>query len=508
MWHVLFPKFKRLFSDALTKRAMFEIHGCQMNFNDTEILKGILRGCNEVGSGGLKQSIIYSFTEDPKEADVIFLITCAIRENAEQKIWNRLDHLEALRSSTNKKLIVGVLGCMAERLKEKIFSRNSIVRIICGPDSYRNMPQLLEEAFSGNLSIDTALSFEETYADVSPVRMDANSVSAYVSIMRGCNNMCSFCIVPFTRGRERSRDFHSIEKEVENLTIQGVKEIILLGQNVNSYESKVGPGVPQSHSLSPGFTTICKERDQTSFHFYDLLSHLSKKHPNIRFRFTSPHPKDFPIHLLELIKAMPNVCKNIHMPAQSGSSAVLSRMRRGYDRDSYINLIDSIRAMIPDVSISSDFIVGFCGETDEEFEETMSLMRHVKYNMAYMYAYSMREKTHAHRNYEDSVPEDVKKQRLRSLIDLFYSMSKAEVHRRVGSRQLVLIDGKSKKSAEMLCGRNDGNKTVVLTDNAYQASGALVKIGDFAEVEVLSISGTTLLGTPIKKSGITEFYHQ
>ncbi|CAI5475837.1 unnamed protein product [Closterium sp. Yama58-4] len=380
-----------------------------MNVNDLEVVLGILK------SAGFN----VARADRPEEARVILVNTCAIRENAEAKVWHRLNYFKH----------VAVLGCMAERLKEQLVAADKMVDVVCGPDAYRDLPRLLDEVDAGQPGVNTLLSLDETYADVSPVRLASNSVSAFVTIMRGCDNMCSYCIVPFTRGRERSRPIRSILGEIEELAGQGVKEIYLLGQNVNSYRdtseintvdsvtATVSPSSPASSSLSqphltPGFSTIYKSK-LGGIRFATLLDEASRNFPDIRFRFTSPHPKDFPEELLSLMAARGNVCKSLHLPAQSGSSSVLGRMRRGYSREAYLQLVDRVRSILPDVAISSDFI------TEEEHQETLSLMRAVQYDMAYMFAYSLRPRTHAHRRLEDDVPEEVKQQRLSELVSTF-----------------------------------------------------------------------------------------
>ncbi|CAH1955501.1 unnamed protein product [Acanthoscelides obtectus] len=348
-----------------------------MNVNDAEIVLAILKNND------------FEPTKDLIEADVILILTCAIRDSAEEKIWGRLGFLKGLKR-TRKKVFAGLLGCMAERLKTKVLETSDMVDLVAGPDSYRDLPRLLSLTDTDQRSVNVLLSLDETYADISPVRLNENSISAYVSIMRGCDNMCTYCIVPFTRGRERSRPVSSILREVEQLSEKGVKEVTLLGQNVNSYRLKPKKG---------------------GLRFADLLNRVAAVNPEMRIRFTSPHPKDFPDEVVEVIRQHSNVCKNLHMPAQSGNSVVLERMRRGYTREAYLELVRSIRLKLPDVALSSDFICGFCGETDEEFEDTLSLMEEVRYNQAYLFAYSMRERTTAHRRFKDDVPPDVKQRR-------------------------------------------------------------------------------------------------
>ena len=360
------------------KKFYIETYGCQMNFADSEIVNAILleKGMNQVTEAEL--------------ADIILVNTCSIRENAETKVWNRLKEFRGLKAQ-NKSLTVGVLGCMAERIKDQIIEEEQLVDIVVGPDAYRDIPRLIEDVEDGRKAVNVLLSLEETYADIAPVRTTGNGVSAFVSIMRGCDNMCSFCVVPFTRGRERSRPLESILNEIRQLSDQGYKEVTLLGQNVNSY----------------------KDGNHT---FSTLMDKASLLDPEMRFRFSSPHPKDFPDELLYLIAERPNLCNYIHIPAQAGSDSMLERMRRPYTRDQYLQLIEKMKGIIPGLSLSTDIIAGFCGETEEEHQQTLSLMREVEYDLAYMFAYSERERTLAYRKFEDDVPEEVKKRRLSEIL--------------------------------------------------------------------------------------------
>ncbi|PNF27510.1 CDK5RAP1-like protein [Cryptotermes secundus] len=383
------PYVRNAAINGLNRKVYFEVYGCQMNVNDTDIIWSILK---DVG---------YMKTESVEEADVILVVTCAIREGAETKVWNKLKHFKALKKARETQklkphLKIGVLGCMAERLKHQILEKEEIVDIIAGPDSYKDLPRLLSLTDSNQTAVNVLLSLDETYADIVPVRLNQDSVTAFVSIMRGCDNMCTYCIVPFTRGRERSRPMASIVQEVSSLAEQGVKEVTLLGQNVNSYRDLSAMdyygGLPSDREthLAEGFHTVYKKK-KGGLRFVDLLDKVSSIDPEMRIRFTSPHPKDFPDEVLELIRDRSNICSSLHMPAQSGNSAVLKRMRRGYSREAYFDLICHVRQLIPNISLSSDFICGFCGETDEEFEDTLTLMSEVKYNMAYLFPYSMRE---------------------------------------------------------------------------------------------------------------------
>ncbi|CAH1955497.1 unnamed protein product [Acanthoscelides obtectus] len=400
----------------IKRKVYLDVYGCQMNVNDAEIVLAILKNND------------FEPTKDLIEADVILILTCAIRDSAEEKIWGRLGFLKGLKRTRKKdrpSLKIGLLGCMAERLKTKVLETSDMVDLVAGPDSYRDLPRLLSLTDTDQRSVNVLLSLDETYADISPVRLNENSISAYVSIMRGCDNMCTYCIVPFTRGRERSRPVSSILREVEQLSEKGVKEVTLLGQNVNSYrlirsrnnnyvhvsrDISTDTKIDNVTTLAKGFKTVYKPK-KGGLRFADLLNRVAAVNPEMRIRFTSPHPKDFPDEVVEVIRQHSNVCKNLHMPAQSGNSVVLERMRRGYTREAYLELVRSIRLKLPDVALSSDFICGFCGETDEEFEDTLSLMEEVRYNQAYLFAYSMRERTTAHRRFKDDVPPDVKQRR-------------------------------------------------------------------------------------------------
>ncbi|XP_057657737.1 CDK5RAP1-like protein [Diorhabda carinulata] len=474
------------------RKVYFDVYGCQMNVNDTEIVYSILKDNN------------FERTLDIVEADVVLIMTCAIRDSAEEKIWGRLRFMKGIKQSRKKdrpKLKIGILGCMAERLKEKVLEKNSLVDVVAGPDSYRHLPRLLSLTENDQKSINVVLSFEETYADIAPVRLNENSISAFVSIMRGCDNMCTYCIVPFTRGRERSRPITSILREVEYLSKQGVKEVTLLGQNVNSYrDTSVDNKLDNITSLANGFKTVYKPK-KGGLRFADLLEEVAKVDPEMRIRFTSPHPKDFPDEVLEAIHSHRNICKYLHMPAQSGSTAVLDRMRRGYTREAYIELIKHIRNMIPDVALSSDFICGFCGETDEEFEETLSLIDEIKYNTAFLFAYSMREKTTAHRRYKDDVPAEIKQYRLKKMIETFRRNAEKINQSQIGKNQIVLIEGISKRSTKFLQGRNDQNIRVIIPPMKvpYQNGDSLKNInrGDYVVVRVNEANSQTLRAVPL-----------
>ncbi|KAL1266012.1 hypothetical protein QQF64_004039 [Cirrhinus molitorella] len=485
-----------------SQKVYFETYGCQMNVSDTEIAWSIL------------QKAGYSRTHELPEADVVLLVTCSVREKAEQTIWNRLKHLTALKKRSQKhktSLKIGVLGCMAERLKSKLLEQEKLVDILAGPDAYRDLPRLLSLAYGGQRASNVLLSLEETYADVMPVHQTPEGHSAFVSIMRGCDNMCSYCIVPFTRGRERSRPLSSILEEVRMLSDQGVKEVTLLGQNVNSYRDLSEQQFicsEGSTQLSRGFKTVYRTK-QGGLRFSDLLDRVSLIDPEMRIRFTSPHPKDFPDEVLQLIQERRNICKQIHLPAQSGSSRVLHAMRRGYTREAYLDLVRNIREMIPGVSISSDFIIGFCGETEEDHQQTLSLVREVGYNVGFLFAYSMRKKTHAFHRLQDDIPAPVKQRRLEELISVFREEAAKVNMALIGSTQLVLVEGESKRSSEELCGRNDGNVKVIFpkTDLPVQPEKTqMVAItpGDYVLVKITSANSQCLRGHALIHSSLND----
>lgn len=497
-------------------RIYHETYGCQMNINDMEIVLSIMN------NSGYKEVVT-----DPEGAEVIFINTCAIRDNAEQRVWQRLNYFWFLkrqwkanvaegRAKSVKPPKVVVLGCMAERLKDKILDSDKMVDVVCGPDAYRDLPRLLEEVDYGQKGINTLLSLEETYADITPVRISQNAITAFVSVMRGCNNMCAFCIVPFTRGRERSRPVESIVREVKELWESGVKEVTLLGQNVNSYNDDSSDPEPSGGGkweYSEGFSSRCKVKNM-GLRFADLLDRLSLEFPEMRFRFTSPHPKDYPDDLLYLMRDRHNICNLIHLPAQSGNSRILERMKRGYTREAYLDLVKKIRSIIPDVAITSDFITGFCGETEEEHQETLSLVRAVGYDMAYMFAYSMREKTHAHRQYTDDVPEEVKQRRLTELIEAFRETTGPCYDSQVGSVQLVLVEGPNKRAPETeLIGKTDKGHRVSfvrkLLFDKDKGNGDLKRspeVGDFVEVKIERSTRASLYGEALAISKMSLFH--
>ncbi|MFN8396633.1 MAG: tRNA (N6-isopentenyl adenosine(37)-C2)-methylthiotransferase MiaB [Bacteroidia bacterium] len=435
------------------KHAFIETYGCQMNFSDTEIIASVLNGMG------------YGFTQDEKGADLVLLNTCSIRENAESKVWNRL---ESLRSTKKHRpgLMVGVMGCMAERLKKSLLEREQLVDIVVGPDAYRDLPRLIEEVETGQRAVNVLLSREETYADIAPIRLNSNGVTSFISIMRGCDNMCSFCVVPFTRGRERSRDPESILAEANALVDQGYKEVTLLGQNVDSYKFE-------------------------GTNFAQLLEKVALLSPELRIRFSTSHPKDITDDVLHTMARYENICNYIHLPAQSGNTEVLDRMRRGYSREWYMDKVSRIREIIPDCAISTDIITGFCGETEEEHQDTLSLMEWARFNFAFMFFYSERPGTYAERKMVDDVPEETKKRRLNEVIELQNRIQKEWSMSRIGQTFRVLIEGDSKRSAQDFCGRTDHNQMVVFP----KVEG--VGPGDYVMVHVHDATAATLLGQVI-----------
>ncbi len=451
------------------KKLFLESYGCAMNFSDSEIVASILK---EKG---------FSTTQDFSEADVIFVNTCAIREGAEQRVRKRLTDFKKIKK-TNPDLIIGVLGCMAERLKSQFLEEEKLVDIVVGPDAYRSLPQLIEIAESGQKAVNVILSKEETYADIAPVRLGTNGVSAFVSITRGCDNMCSFCVVPFTRGRERSRDPETIVNEAKELFQQGYREVTLLGQNVDSY-LWTGGGLKKEN--------LSTEELTNSITFSQLLEKVALIHSDLRVRFSTSHPKDMTDDVLHMINKHENICKYVHLPVQSGSTRVLEMMNRGYTREWYIDRINAIRNIVPDCAISTDVITGFCSETEEDHKETMSLMKWVKYDFAYMFAYSERPKTLAERKYKDDIHEEIKKRRLQEVVDLQQKNSSERTNMGVGKVHKVLVEGVSKKSKEEMSGRNSQNIVVVFPKENF-------KPGDYVNVLVSDSTGATLIGKVIK----------
>ena len=446
-----------------TKKFYIESYGCQMNFADSEVVASIL---NKEGFGA---------TRNVEDADLIFINTCSIREKAEQTVRKRLSEFKKLKSQKPATL-VGVLGCMAERLKSQFLEEEKLVDIVVGPDAYRSLPQLVDEASGGQKSVNVLLSREETYADISPVRLNSNGVGAFVSIMRGCNNMCSFCVVPFTRGRERSRDAESILRECRELFENGYREVTLLGQNVDSYHYITGNG---------------KEEDSVSF--AKLLELVAQISPDLRVRFSTSHPKDITDDVLHTMAAHENICKCIHLPVQSGSTRILQLMNRTYTREWYMSKVDRIREIMPECSITSDIIAGFCTETEEDHEDTLSVMDYSKYDMSYMFFYSERPGTLAQRRYEDDVPMDIKKRRLQEIIEKQNALSLESYKKDIGQTFKVLIDGDSKRSENDWVGRNSQNKVVVFAKKDH-----CFKKGDYVNVKISDCTQATLFGEIVK----------
>ncbi len=437
-----------------SKKLYIETYGCQMNFSDSEVVASIL------SSDG------YSLTADIKEADVIFVNTCSIRDNAERRVRNRIQEFKSLKSR-KPGLKVGILGCMAERLSDTLLKEETFVDIVAGPDTYRDLPSLIEESITdGRQMANTVLSLEETYADINPVRLDKNGISAFISIMRGCDNYCAYCVVPFTRGHERSREPKSILNEAKDLLDKGYKEITLLGQNVNSYSFKEG-----DHSVN----------------FALLLQKVAGLSPELRIRFSTSHPKDISDELIETIASTNNICNSIHLPVQSGSTTTLSRMKRSYTREWYLNRINKIKSLIPDCGLSTDIIAGYCGETEEEHQETLSLMKEVGYDYAFMFKYSERPDTLAARKYPDDVPEDIKGRRLQEIIQLQQESSHKNNRNDIGKTFRVLVDNVSKRSDKQMSGRTDQNKVIVFDRKDCT-------LGDYINVKCTSCTAATLLG--------------
>lgn len=450
-------------SNGFAKKKMYlESYGCQMNFSDSEIVASILA----------KEG--FESTRDYLSSDLILLNTCSIREKAELTVRNRLKSFNAIKKK-NPNLLIGVLGCMAERMKDSLLEEEKLVDLVVGPDAYRDLPSLIQKVEGGQKSVNVLLSREETYADISPVRLGNNGVSAFISIMRGCDNMCSFCVVPFTRGRERSRNPLSIVAEAKDLVDKGYKEVTLLGQNVDSYRwniSKKGEILDQSIPTT---------------NFAQLLELVAEVSPQLRVRFSTSHPKDMTDDVIHSMSKYNNICKYIHLPVQSGNSNVLKRMNRGYTREWYMERIESIRQIIPDCAISTDIITGFCDETDLEHKDTLSLMQWAKFDYAYMFFYSERPKTLAQRKFEDNVPLNEKKRRLQEVIEIQRNNSLSSNQKSIGKTFEVLIEGFSKKSDEMLCGRTTKNAMVVFPKEKF-------KPGQYVNVTIESCTPGTLIG--------------
>ena len=431
--------------DPSIKKVYIETYGCQMNVNDSEVILSIL------------QDNGYALTENIEEADVILANTCSIRDNAEQRIWGRIDQFK-IQKRKRPGVVIGIVGCMAERLKDELLKA---VDIVAGPDAYRSMPELLNAVTPESPQINVLLSHEETYAEISPVRMDKNGISAFISIMRGCNNVCSYCIVPYTRGRERSRDAHTIVREAQELWANGYKEVTLLGQNVDSYHWE-------------------------DVNFAKLLEMVAEVNPQLRVRFSTSHPKDISDEVIYTMARHENICRHIHLPVQSGSSIMLEKMRRKYDREWYLERVNKIRSVMPDCGITTDVIAGFSGETEQDHQDTLSLMEKVVFDSAFMFAYSERPGTLASKKYPDDIPYDVKTARLNEIIALQGRMSLKSNEREIGKVMKVLVEGPSKRNPEELCGRAGSNKMCVFPSRGE-------KPGDYCEVEVVSVTSATLL---------------
>jgi len=463
------------------KKVYIESYGCQMNVNDSEVVAGIL------AKDG------YTPVQSAEEADLVLLNTCSIREKAEYTVLQRINEMNNLKAR-NKDLKVGVLGCMAERMREDLLEKKKVVDLVVGPDAYRTLPELLEKVGTGQKAVNVLLSREETYGEIVPVRLDTNGVTAFVTIMRGCDNMCAFCVVPFTRGRERSRDPQSIVAECRDLWARGYKEVTLLGQNVDSYTwkpttSATDAGVDSTRSVDPpgrpgtdGLTTT---------DFADLLEMVALAVPGMRIRYSTSHPKDMTDKVLAVMARYDNICKYIHLPVQSGSSEVLKRMNRGYTREWYLDRIAAIRRHMPDCAISTDIIAGFCGETEEDHRQTLSMMGTVGYDMSYMFMYSERPKTLAARKYADDVPAAEKSRRLQEIIDLQKELSAQRMASYVGQVHEVLIEGVSKRSTEHLYGRNSQNAVVIVP---RMHAGTELLPGTFIRVRITSSTSGSLQG--------------
>jgi len=444
------------------KKLYIETYGCQMNVSDSEIVGSIMKG------------IGYEQGDKAENADVIFINTCSIRDNAEKRVKKRLQEIRILKKK-NPNITVGILGCMAERLKEKLIEEQEFVDLIVGPDAYRELPKMIQTVESGRKAINVLLSEEETYAEIEPVRYGDNGISAYISIMRGCQNWCTYCVVPFTRGKERSRDPQTIVKEAKELFSKGYKEVTLLGQNVNSYHWKTNNG------------------DTAEVGFPELLEMVAQVSPLLRVRFATSHPKDISDDLIKTIAAHHNICSYIHLPFQSGSTKVLKKMNRKYNREWYMDRISAIKKYIPDCGLSTDIIAGFCTETEEDHQDTLSLMRWVSYDYAFMFKYSERPDTIAAKKFDDDVPEDVKSRRLQEIITLQGEMSLANNKKDIGKTFEVLVEKVSKKSDKELAGRNSQNKMIVFPKKDY-------KPGDYVMVTVHDCTPATLIGTADENS--------
>ena len=453
-----------------TKKLFIESYGCQMNMNDSEIVAAIL---DKEG---------YNTTQILEEADLVLVNTCSIREKAETTVRKRLQKYNAVKK-VNKTMKVGVLGCMAERLKEKFLEEEKIVDLVVGPDAYKDLPNLLEEVHEGRDAVNVILSKEETYGDISPVRLNSNGVSAFVSITRGCDNMCTFCVVPFTRGRERSRDPKSVLNEIKTMVDKNFKEITLLGQNVDSFLWFGG-------GLKKDFKKASEMAQATAVDFAQLLDMCATEFPKTRFRFSTSNPQDMSLDVIHTMAKHKNICKYIHLPVQSGSNAMLKAMNRQHTREEYMKLVDNIYKIIPEMSLSQDMIVGFCGETEQDHQDTLELMNYVKYDFGFMFAYSERPGTLAGNKMNDDIPHAVKKLRLQEVIDLQQKHSLHRTQQHLGKTEEVLIEGTSKKNSNEWKGRNTQNTVIVFPKENY-------KLGDFVNVKIENCTSATLKGTAV-----------
>ncbi len=452
------------------KKFYIESYGCQMNFADSEVVASILSNAG------------YDSTNEFLDADLILINTCAIRDNAEQRVRFRLQHLGSVKKR-KKGALIGVLGCMAERLKEKFLEQEKLVDIVAGPDAYRSLPSLVDEAETGQKAVNVLLSREETYAEINPVRLNTNGVTAFISIMRGCDNMCAFCVVPYTRGRERSRDWKSIVAEAAELYEKGYREVTLLGQNVDSYRYSDDPTLV-------GKKLIDAKYDERVINFARLMEKVAQVAPDLRVRFSTSHPKDMTDDVLETMSRYPNICKYVHLPVQSGNSRVLEMMNRTYDREWYIQRIEAIRRIVPEAAISTDIIAGFCSETEDEHQDTLSMMEYAQYSIAYMFTYSERPGTLAAKKYKDDIPEEVKKRRLQEIVDKHRGISLEHNKRDIGKTFEVLVEGTSTRSEENLFGRNTQNKVIVFPKGD-------LKSGMYVQVKVTDCTSGTLIGSVV-----------
>ncbi len=437
----------------MSKKVFIETYGCQMNQADSEIVAAVLKDYS------------YRVVDEIDKADIIFVNTCSIRDNAEQKVKNRLIELEAFKRE-NPELRIGVLGCMAERMKEELFEENKSVDMVIGPDAYRDIPNLLAQVESGQKAANVLLSEEETYSEIEPIRLASNGVSAFISIMRGCENFCSYCVVPFTRGKERSRDYKTIIAEAQDLFQKGYREVTLLGQNVNSY---------------------LWEEDGKKINFAVLIDMVAKVSPLLRIRFSTSHPKDISEELVDAMLNNNNICRSLHLPVQSGSTRMLKKMNRKYTREDYLSKVDMVKEKIPEISLSTDIIAGFCSESIEDHEDTLSIMKYVGYDYAFMFNYSERPGTIAQRNFEDDVPKEEKSRRLSEIIDLQRELSLASNTKDIGKEFEVLVEGVSKRSDKEYFGRTSQNKVVI-----FNKKGA--EIGDYINVRINDCTSATLFG--------------